>query len=209
MMFVRREITVDATPEKAFEVFTTRFDSWWPRSHHIAEPEMREAVIEPREGGRWYEVGVDGSECEWGEVLAYDPPRRLVLSWHVGADWKYHADQASEIEVSFTPSGAQIVFASALDKESTIDTANWSAEWFNVVATKEYGSPEFSVSEPAKKSRETLAIKSVSLGADGKTVAVEIPGLKPVTNLVIKFKIKSADGALISHEIDSTINRMP
>jgi uncharacterized protein YndB with AHSA1/START domain len=107
MMFVRREITVDATPEKAFNVFTERFDSWWPRSHHIAEPEMREAVIEPREGGRWYEVGVDGSECEWGEVLAYDPPRRLVLSWHVGADWKYHADQASEIEVSFTPSGAQ------------------------------------------------------------------------------------------------------
>jgi uncharacterized protein YndB with AHSA1/START domain len=106
-MQVRREITVEAPVERAFEVFTERFDAWWPRSHHIGEPEMREAILERREGGRWYELGVDGSECEWGEVLAYDPPRRLVLTWHVGADWKYHADEASEIEVSFTPSGAR------------------------------------------------------------------------------------------------------
>ena len=104
MMFVRKEITVDATPERAFEVFTTRFDSWWPRSHHIGEPELQEAVIEPREGGRWFERGVDGSECDC-EVLAYDPPNRVVLTWHLGADWKYHAERFSEIEVSFTPVG--------------------------------------------------------------------------------------------------------
>jgi uncharacterized protein YndB with AHSA1/START domain len=104
-MKVNREVTVEAPVERAFEVFTERFDTWWPRSHHIGEPEMREAILERREGGRWYELGVDGSECEWGEVLAYDPPRRLVLTWRIGADWKYHADQASEIEVNFTPQG--------------------------------------------------------------------------------------------------------
>jgi uncharacterized protein YndB with AHSA1/START domain len=104
-MKVNREITVEAPVERAFEVFTERFDTWWPRSHHIGEPEMREAVLERKTGGRWYELGVDGSECEWGEVLAYDPPRRIVLTWHIGSDWKYHADQASEIEVNFTPQG--------------------------------------------------------------------------------------------------------
>ena len=105
MMFVRKEITVDASPEQAFAVFTERFDTWWPRSHHIGEPELREAVLERREGGRWYELGVDGSECEWGEVLAYDPPRRQVHTWHKGPQLKYHPEQASEIEFNFEPAG--------------------------------------------------------------------------------------------------------
>jgi len=105
MMFVRREITVHAPVERAFEVFTARFDTWWPRTHKIGEADLQEAVIERRTGGRWYERDVDGSECEWGEVLAYEPPHRLVLTWHVGADWQYHADQASEIEVNFEPAG--------------------------------------------------------------------------------------------------------
>src|SRR3954467_9314082 len=102
---VTKVVTVAAPQQHAFKVFTAGFGTWWPASHHIGKAELAEAVIEPREGGRWYERGVDGSECEWGEVLAYDPPRRLVLTWHIGADWKYHADQASEIEVSFEPVG--------------------------------------------------------------------------------------------------------
>ena len=66
---VRREITVNAAPERAFAFFTRRFDAWWPRSHHIGRADMDEAIVEPREGGRWYERGTDGSTCEWGEVL--------------------------------------------------------------------------------------------------------------------------------------------
>jgi uncharacterized protein YndB with AHSA1/START domain len=102
---VRRELTVKAPPERAFAVFTDRFDSWWPRSHSIGEAEMGEAIVEPRTGGRWYERGVDGSECVWGQVLAWEPPHRLVLSWQIGGDWKLDADpaHASEIEVRFTP----------------------------------------------------------------------------------------------------------
>lgn len=104
---VRREVTVNAPPDRAFSVFTERFDAWWPRSHHIGAAEMREGVLEPREGGRWYERGVDGSECDWGEVLAWDPPHRLVLSWHINCDWTYDPDpaRASEVEVTFTPTG--------------------------------------------------------------------------------------------------------
>jgi uncharacterized protein YndB with AHSA1/START domain len=104
---VRREITVAAPPERAFSVFAERFDAWWPRTHHIGAAEMEEAIIEPRAGGRWYERGVDGSECDWGEVLAYDPPRRLLLSWHLNGEWAYDPDpaHASEVEVTFTPAG--------------------------------------------------------------------------------------------------------
>jgi uncharacterized protein YndB with AHSA1/START domain len=105
---VRREITVNASPERAFAFFTERFDAWWPRSHHIGSADMHEAIVEPRPGGRWYERGTDGSECDWGEVLAWDPPHRLVLSWHLDCDWSYDPDpaRASEVEVTFAPAGA-------------------------------------------------------------------------------------------------------
>src|SRR3954452_20857588 len=101
---VRREITVDATPQRAFEVFTEGFDTWWPRSHTIGEAELDRVVIEPRAGGRWLELGKDGSECVWGEVLAYDPPNRLALTWHINGDW-VKEEAASETEVTFTPAG--------------------------------------------------------------------------------------------------------
>ena len=101
---VRREITVNAPPERAFAVFTERIDTWWPRSYKIGEPDLDKVVIEPRERGRWYELGVDGTECVWGEVLAYDPPNRLVLTWCIAGDWQLD-DGASQIEVTFTAAG--------------------------------------------------------------------------------------------------------
>jgi len=102
---VRVEIDVTVAPETAFRAFTTDFDRWWPRTHHIAAVEMAEAVLEPRPGGRWYERGTDGSECEWGEVLEWDPPRRLVLSWNIDGTYTYRAglEHASRVTVSFTP----------------------------------------------------------------------------------------------------------
>jgi uncharacterized protein YndB with AHSA1/START domain len=104
---VRRSITVQAPLERAFMVFTENFDAWWPRTYHIGEADMAEAVLEQRQGGRWYEKGVDGSECDWGTVLAWDPPTRLVVSWHLTPDWTYDPDpaHASEIEVRFTAEG--------------------------------------------------------------------------------------------------------
>jgi uncharacterized protein YndB with AHSA1/START domain len=96
-------LAVRAVRERAFSVFTERFVTWWPQSHHIGEVEMAEAFIEPREGGRWYERGVDGTECDWGRVLAWEPPSRVVLSWHLQGDFSYDPDpaKASEIEVRF------------------------------------------------------------------------------------------------------------
>lgn len=104
---VQGTIIVTAPIETAFRVFTEGFDTWWPRTYHIGQAEMAAAVLERREGGRWYERGVDGTECEWGRVLAWEPPHRLVLSWHINGQWQYDPDplRASEVEVSFTAKG--------------------------------------------------------------------------------------------------------
>jgi uncharacterized protein YndB with AHSA1/START domain len=104
---VQSTVTVAVPVQTAFRVFTEGFDTWWPRTHHIGQVDLAEAVLERREGGRWYERGVDGSECEWGRVLAWEPPHRLVLSWHIGGKWQYDPDptRASEVEVRFTAKG--------------------------------------------------------------------------------------------------------
>jgi uncharacterized protein YndB with AHSA1/START domain len=105
---VRQEIKVNAPIEHAFEVFTGGLASWWPlESHHIGGQPAETAVLEPRAGGRWFERAADGSECDWGSVLVWEPPKRVVLSWHLGADWSYDPDpeRASEVEVTFVAEG--------------------------------------------------------------------------------------------------------
>jgi len=103
---VRKTIRVNAPQARAFEVFTARFGSWWPKSHHIGAADMKDAFIEPRKGGRWYETGIDGSECNWGEVLAWEPPSKVVLSWHLNSQFKYDDSIESQVEVRFIAEGA-------------------------------------------------------------------------------------------------------
>jgi len=99
---VRRSVTVKATRERAWAVFTGDFGLWWPRTHSIGASPMKSTTIEPRQGGRWFETGEDGSECPWGEVLTWDPPSRLVLVWRIGGDFHYDPGLHTEVEVSFT-----------------------------------------------------------------------------------------------------------
>ena len=100
---VRKTVTVRATQRRAFTVFTEGYGTWWPREHHLGDADLVDAIIEPFAGGRFYEKGADGSECDWGSVLSYEPPHRVVLSWHLQGDWRYDPDpaRASEIEVRF------------------------------------------------------------------------------------------------------------
>ncbi|HXX48959.1 MAG TPA: SRPBCC family protein [Myxococcota bacterium] len=104
---VRKSIVVDLPVGRAFELFTARFDLWWPRSHHIGKVEPFTAILEPREGGRWYERGADGSECDWGRVLAYSPPKHVAMSWHLNPGFGYDPDpaRASRVDVSFYDEG--------------------------------------------------------------------------------------------------------
>jgi uncharacterized protein YndB with AHSA1/START domain len=106
---IRGTVTVNAPLERAFEVFTESFGSWWPTDYHIGQSDMADGVIEPREGGRWYEKGADGSECDWGRVVVWEPPNRLVITWQINGMWQFDDDpeRASEIEVRFTAKGAE------------------------------------------------------------------------------------------------------
>src|SRR3974390_632026 len=100
---VHASIVVDAPLERAFQVFTQDFGNFKPAEHNMLGVELAETVLEPRVGGRLYDRGIDGSECCWARVLAYEPPHRVVMSWDISPQWQIEADPAktSEWEVRF------------------------------------------------------------------------------------------------------------
>jgi uncharacterized protein YndB with AHSA1/START domain len=100
---VRTQIVVEVPIERAFSIFTEKFDSIKPREHNMLAVEIAETVFEPREGGRIYDRGVDGSECQWARVLAFEPPNRVVFSWDISPQWQIESDpdKTSEVEVRF------------------------------------------------------------------------------------------------------------
>ena len=104
---IEGKTTVNVPVEQAFQFFTASFGSWWPHAYHIGQAEVADVILEPHQGGRWYERGVDGTECEWGRVLAWEPPSRVLFTWQIGGDWQFDPDptHASEIEVRFHADG--------------------------------------------------------------------------------------------------------
>jgi uncharacterized protein YndB with AHSA1/START domain len=105
---VTTKIVVDAPIERAFDVFTHNFDRIKPREHNMLSVDIAESVFEPRVGGRVFDRGVDGSECQWARVLAYDPPERIVFTWDINPYWQIEADldKTSEVEVRFIAESA-------------------------------------------------------------------------------------------------------
>lgn len=102
---VKKQIVVNVGAERAFQVFTAGIDRWWPREHHIGKSPLKRAVIEEKAGGRWYSVCEDGSECEIGSVLSWEPPHRLLLAWQITAAWVFDPAFVTEVEVTFSALG--------------------------------------------------------------------------------------------------------
>ena len=113
------------------------------------------------------------------------------------------------VSMKVRKTGIDLTFTDALDAESAGDPDSYSAVWFNVVSTPDYGSPEFNATNPAKRGRESVAVTAAKLLADGKTVSLDLEGFRPVTNLIVKFSIRSAAGAKIQNEVFLTITRLP
>ena len=103
---IRKTIEVKAPIERAFDVFAGRIGEWWHKEHCLSKgTPLADVVIEPRAGGRWYEKGADGSEQQWGRVLAWEPPHRLLLAWQLTREFQYDPDFETTIEVIFKERG--------------------------------------------------------------------------------------------------------
>jgi uncharacterized protein YndB with AHSA1/START domain len=103
---IRKVITVEASQAIAWRVFTTGMSSWWPLAQYkIGRANAVAAVVEPFAGGRWYEKGEDGSTCDWGKVLAWEPSSRLLLTWDINADWQHDPELGTELEIRFIIEG--------------------------------------------------------------------------------------------------------
>lgn len=109
---VRKSVRVQAPVERAFTVFVEQMETWWPATHHIGKTPFEAIFVEPRVGGRWYERNAEGRQCDWGTVMAWDPPHRVAFSWHLGPghdspDWIFDGDmaKASQVEIRFLPDG--------------------------------------------------------------------------------------------------------
>jgi uncharacterized protein YndB with AHSA1/START domain len=102
-----QRVEVKCAPAKAFTLFSSRMADWWPRGKTVGKQPHAEVVMEPHVDGRWFERDADGNETQWGKVLAWEPPRRLLLGWQLGPDWQYDPEFLTELELTFVelPSG--------------------------------------------------------------------------------------------------------
>ncbi len=116
---IRCSIEVKLPPPRTFELFTRRMGDWWPKGMTPAPASHVDVVIEPHEGGRWYERDAQGRELQWGVVLAYEPPSRLMLGWQLNCDWRYDPTLLTEVELTFTrtDSGGTLVSLEHRDLE--------------------------------------------------------------------------------------------
>jgi len=102
-------MSVNVPIERAFKVFTERMGAWWPQTHHVGGTPFKDILIDQRAGGRWYEINANGEECIWGSVLTWEPPKKVVLSWHLQPDWSFSPDfaKASEVALEFIAEGPE------------------------------------------------------------------------------------------------------
>jgi hypothetical protein len=103
---VRKQITVNANQQRAFDLFTNGMSRWWPATHSILKSPLKQYVVEPRTGGRWYAVGEDGSTGQTGYVIDWQPPGLVVLAWQLSAEWQFDPALVTEVEVRFIAESA-------------------------------------------------------------------------------------------------------
>lgn len=127
---VRLQVVVDAPLERAFRVFIAEFDRIKPREHNLLRVEIAETILEPRVGGHIYDRGIDGSECRWARVLAYDPPHRVVISWDISPQWQIvtNPEKTSEVEIRFVAEGSSRTRVELEHRHLDRHGTGWEAE---------------------------------------------------------------------------------
>lgn len=102
---ITQTVSVNLPPDRAFRVFTARMGEWWPKGKTIGKHPARTVVVEPQPGGRWYEEDDAGTQCDWGKVIDWAPPHRLLLAWQLDASFTYDPDFETEVLITFEPEG--------------------------------------------------------------------------------------------------------
>lgn len=128
---VRRSVHTRAAPEKAFHIFTAQIGQWW-KGRGLGVRPMVEVVLEPGPGGRWYERDAEGQETQWGCVLEWDPPGRLLLGWQLNRQKRFDPDLVTEVEILFKAAddGGTDVFLEHRDLERF---GRDGAEWISTI----------------------------------------------------------------------------
>ena len=130
---VRKCVLVCAGIDRAFSVFVEQMETWWPATHPIGSAPFESIFVEPRIGGRWYERSAQGEQCDWGKIIAWDPPHRVCFAWHLGPgddkeDWKFDPDPAK-------PAKSKSV-SSPKDPQPLASTSNIAASSATAKATR-------------------------------------------------------------------------
>ncbi|MFM1768194.1 MAG: hypothetical protein RJA22_723 [Verrucomicrobiota bacterium] len=154
------------------------------------------ARFHPRDG-QLYIAGLSEWQSNAGKITGFDRVRYTGKPVHAVRTFRV------------VPGGVELTFTQPLDPASAADTQNLSGKRWNYKRSESYGSPEFSVADPAKRARDPLSITGTRLSRDGRTLFVAIDDLKPVMQQTLKFNLKSADGTPISQEIQHTIHEIP
>jgi uncharacterized protein YndB with AHSA1/START domain len=98
---LRLSYEIRCSPEHAFEVWTTRVSTWWPKGHSASGDPDTLVVLEPRQGGRIFERTPDGTEIDWGQITLWNPPHQLGYAWHITRD----RSDATDVELTFVGLG--------------------------------------------------------------------------------------------------------
>ncbi|MBI3855332.1 MAG: ThuA domain-containing protein [Planctomycetes bacterium] len=112
------------------------------------------------------------------------------------------------VEMHAVAGGLRLRFLEPLDKEIARDGDSWAAEQWNYVYSKDYGSKEWSALQPGVEGHDALDVKAIRLSEDGRTAFLEIPALRPVMQLRLRYSLRAADGTPVKGEIDGSIHRL-
>ena len=138
---VRRSVTVPVSADHAFEVFTGQMTRWWSQANTFGKENYESVTVEPRSGGRWFERAADGSTTDWGQVLVWEPPRRVVLTWQITPQGLPEADpsKASVVEVRFEPEDSGTTRVELEHREFDRHGAEGSSIWYGAMDSEEGG----------------------------------------------------------------------
>lgn len=111
-------------------------------------------------------------------------------------------------EMHMTTQGVRVTFPIELDPETANDEGGYSFEVWGYHVSEKYGSDEFKVSDPNVKGHDMMEVKKATLSADKRSVLLDVEGLKPVTQYILKMRLKAADGASIKCDVGGSIQKV-